>query len=30
MEIGDDYVVKPFDAADLVARIREQLHQRSA
>lgn len=30
MEIGDDYVVKPFDAYDLVARIREQLRQRSA
>jgi DNA-binding response OmpR family regulator len=29
MEIGDDYVVKPFDAYDLVARIREQLRQRS-
>jgi DNA-binding response OmpR family regulator len=27
MEIGDDYVVKPFDAQDLVARIREQLRQ---
>jgi DNA-binding response OmpR family regulator len=28
MEMGDDYVVKPFDAHELVARIREQLRQR--
>jgi DNA-binding response OmpR family regulator len=29
MEMGDDYVVKPFDAHELVRRIREQLKQRA-
>ena len=29
MEMGDDYVVKPFDAHELVARIREQLQPRT-
>jgi len=30
MEMGDDYVVKPFDAHELVVRIREQLRPRAA